>query len=219
MKDERAQARSERNHDPSRLLALSDGVFAIILTLLVLELQIPELSNGEGLREALRETRPSFIAFLISFVVVAMAWAGHRDLFNLIRRTDRVLIWLNLLLLLPLSILPFGASILSRYDREPTALKVFGLILIAISLMRLTIWVYAIQRPYLLFEPIDKGSGWMGMVLVLIPMLAYSIAIVLSDSAPSVSLAIYAVVPFTYLISVTFIRKTAKPGASDEDFT
>ena len=219
MDDERARARSERKHDPSRLLTLSDGVFAIILTLLVLELQIPELSNGEGLREALREVRPSFIAFLISFVVVAMAWAGHRDLFTLIRRTDRVLIWLNLLLLLPLSILPFGASLLSRYDREPTALKLYGLMLIAIALTRLTIWVYAIRRPYLLFEPVDKGSRWMGMVVVLVPALAYAIAIALSDSAPSVSLAIYALAPFVYFFSVTFIRNTAEPGASDQDFT
>ena len=63
------------------MLALSEGVFAIILTLLVLEIHIPELAAGQSLAAAAREVRPSFIAFLISFVVVAIAWSGHRDLF------------------------------------------------------------------------------------------------------------------------------------------
>ena len=58
----------DRTHDPARVLALSDGVFAIIITLLVLEIHVPELSGGQDLREALREVRPSFVAFLISFV-------------------------------------------------------------------------------------------------------------------------------------------------------
>ena len=110
--------RYDRQHDPARVLALSDGVFAIVITLLVLEIHVPELTGGESLRDALREVRPSFTAFLISFFVTAIAWAGHRDLFAHIRRTDRTLVWLNILYLLPLSLLPFGAALISRYDRE-----------------------------------------------------------------------------------------------------
>ena len=100
MDDRRHRERYERGNDPARVLTLSDGVFAIILTLLVLEIQVPDLAQGQTLRDALREVRPSFVAFLISFVVVAIAWAGHRDLFALIRRTSRVLVWLNILYLL-----------------------------------------------------------------------------------------------------------------------
>src|SRR3954449_1076236 len=111
MEDTRQQ-RYERTHDPARVLALSDGVFAIIITLLVLEIHVPELAQGQSLGDAGREIRPSFIAFLISFVVVAIAWDGHRDLFSLIRRTDRSLIWFNFLYLLPLSVIPFGASLI-----------------------------------------------------------------------------------------------------------
>src|SRR5262249_7043449 len=100
MDDERFRGSYERSHDPTRVLALSDGVFAIIITLLVLEIHVPDLAQGQTLREALREVRPSFVSFLISFVVVAIAWAGHRDLFALIHRTDRMLVWLNILYLL-----------------------------------------------------------------------------------------------------------------------
>ena len=111
MDDDERREHAERQGDPTRVLALSDGVFAIILTLLVLEIRVPELSGDQGLDDAFREIRPSFVAFLISFVVVANAWARHRDLFALIRRTDRVLIWLNLLYMLPLAILP-GAVVI-----------------------------------------------------------------------------------------------------------
>jgi hypothetical protein len=126
MDEEVARRRYEREHDPARVLALSDGVFAIIITLLVLEIHVPELSQGQTLKEAMEEVRPSFFAFLISFVVVAISWAGHRDLFALIRRTDRLLVWLNILYLLPLCVIPFGASLLSRYEDAAIALQMYG---------------------------------------------------------------------------------------------
>ena len=128
------------------VLALSDGVFAIILTLLVLEIRVPELGSDDGLGDALREIRPSFIAF-ISFVVVANAWARHRDLFALIRRTDRPVIWLNILYMLPLAILPFGTELLARYNRDAVALEIYGLILVAIQLTRApAVWGYVTGR-------------------------------------------------------------------------
>jgi hypothetical protein len=81
------------------VLALSDGVFAVVITLLVLEIHVPELTQGHSLAEALREVRPSFNAFVVTFILTGMYWVGHRDLFALIRRTDRGLVWLNLLYL------------------------------------------------------------------------------------------------------------------------
>src|SRR5215207_5587653 len=115
---EPARASFERQHDPARVLALSDGVFAIIITLLVLEVHVPELTQGQSLAEALEELRPSLVAFVISFILAGIQWVGHRDLFGLIRRTDRGLVWLNTLYLLPLCLLPFGAGLLGRYDQE-----------------------------------------------------------------------------------------------------
>jgi uncharacterized membrane protein len=97
---------------PRGVLALSDGVFAVVITLLVLEIHVPELTQGQSLAEALREVRPSFNAFVVTFILTGMYWVGHRDLFALIRRTDRGLVWLNILYLLPVCLLPFGASLL-----------------------------------------------------------------------------------------------------------
>ena len=209
----------ERLHDPSRVLALSDGVVAIIITLLVLEIHVPELSQGQSLNAALREVRPSLTAFAISFILAGMYWVAHRDLFALIRRTDRGLVWLNLLYLLPLSLLPFGASLLGRFDREPAALHIYGLILLAITVMRLVIWLYAVNRPHLLWRRPDERQRRAGLGLAAFPGLLYLLAILLAGAAPGVSLAIYAALPLLYFLSITVLRGTRKRNREYADFT
>jgi uncharacterized membrane protein len=213
------RAHFERAHDPARVLALSDGVFAIVITLLVLEIHVPDLARGQSLSDALRAIRPSFVAFLISFVVTAIAWAGHRDLFTLIRRTDRVLIWLNILYLLPLSILPFGASLISSYDRDAVALGLYGLILLLIALTRLAIWWYATGHPGLLHTAIDAQSRRAGVIVVGVAVIIYATAIAFADPAPRVSLLIYAAAPVLYFIGITITRASAPAGSAREDFT
>jgi uncharacterized membrane protein len=215
----RERERYDRQHDPARVLTLSDGVFAIIITLLVLEIHVPELTGGQSLSEALREVRPSFTAFLISFFVTAIAWAGHRDLFVHIRRTDRTLVWLNILYLLPLSLLPFGAALISRYDREPVALSLFGIQVLLIAVTRLIAWLYATNRPHLLYEPISPRTKRVGVLIVAVPAVFYLLAIVIADSAPGASMAIYAGVPILYFIALFIDRSTAPPGTEEDEFT
>ncbi len=219
MDQQRKLQRYDRQHDPARVLALSDGVFAIVITLLVLEIHVPDLAGGQSLRDALREVRPSFIGFLISFVVTAIAWSGHRDLFALIQRTDRTLVWLNLLYLLPLSLLPFGAALISRYDQESVALGAYGVLLVLIALTRLTVWLYATNRGHLLFEPIDRRARTVGVLITAVPAALYVLAILIARSAPTASLAIYAAVPVLYFIGLFIDRSTAPPGSEEGDFT
>jgi TMEM175 potassium channel family protein len=209
----------DRGSDPSRVLALSDGVFAIILTLLVLEIHVPDLGQGQTLDHALRESRPSFEAFIISFVVVAIAWAGHRDLFALVRRTDRTLVWLNMLYLLPLSLVPFGASLLARYNREPVALEMYGVLLVAITITRLAAWIYATGRPHLLITPIDVQSRRTGAAIVAVPGIAYAVASVLADSIPTATIAIFYAVPILYFITIALLRASAPPQSAEREFT
>ena len=219
MDQERELRRYDRLRDPTRVLALSDGVFAIVLTLLVLEVQVPDLGGGQTLGEALAEVRPSFIGFLISFVVTAIAWTGHRDLFALIKRMDRNLVWLNILYLFPLSLLPFGAALISRHQLEPVALRMYGLVVALITLTRLGVWLYATSRPHLLFEPISRRTRTVGVLIVAIPATFYVLAILISAAAPALSLLIYAGVPILYFIGLFLERSTAPPGAAEEDFT
>jgi uncharacterized membrane protein len=209
----------ERLHDPGRVLALSDGVFAIIITLLVLEIHVPQLTQGHTLNQALAEIRPSFVAFVISFVLAGMYWVGHRDLFALIRRTDRGLVWLNILYLLPLCLLPFGAGLIGRYDTEPVALRIYGLLLVAIALMRVVIWVYATKRPHLLWQRLDERQRRAGLALGAVPGLVYLLAFLVARSAPRVSLAIYAGLPVLYFLSITVLRRGRRRNQEFADFT
>ena len=219
MEDERARQIYERGTDPTRVLALSDGVFAIILTLLVLEIHVPELGADQTLRQALGEIRPSLTAFLISFVVVAIAWAGHRDLFALIRRTDRGIVWLNFLYLLPLSILPFGAAMLAAYERDPIALKIYGLILVGTVVTRLATWLYATGRSHILVTPVDRRARRGGVFLVALPGVAYLIGFFVAEPAPTITLWIYALVPVLYFLMIWILRSSAPKDSLTEEFT
>ena len=219
MDDERIRQSYERDHDPSRVLALTDGVFAIIITLLVLEIHVPELSEGQTLREALSEVGPSFYAFIISFVVVAISWAGHRDLFAHIRLTDRPLVWLNILYLLPLCVIPFGASLIARYEDAAVALRMYGFLLVAVAATRLWIWWYGTGRPHLLYEPIDQPSRRAGVWIVAVPATAYLVAIAVASSAPVASRVIYAAVPALYFLAIWRFGRGGPPGAAERDFT
>jgi uncharacterized membrane protein len=217
--DDPAKAMFEREHDPSRVLALTDGVFAIIITLLVLEVHVPELKPGESLNHALQAVRPSLNAFVITFVLAGMYWVGHRDLFALIRRTDRGLVWLNILYLLPLSLLPFSASLLGRYNQEPRALRIYGLVLILIAAMRTVTWLYATARPQLLWLRLDHRQRRAGLALGALPGLVYLLAILLADVAPVMTLAIYAGLPLLYFLSITFLRGSRRRELEYSEFT
>lgn len=128
--------------------------------------------------------------------------------------------WLNILYLLPLSLLPFGAALISQYHLEPVALRVYGLQLLLIALTRLIVWLYATNRPHLLYEPVDRRTKTVGGLLVALPAALYLVAILIAGNAPVASLAIYVGAVVLYFIALFVDRSTAPPGAAvEDDFT
>ena len=217
--DEQARASFERTRDPSRVLRLSDGVFAIIMTLLVLDIRVPRLSEGTSLAAAVRELRPSLTAFVISFILAGMYWVRHRDLFGLIRLTNRGLVWLNLVFLLALCLLPLGTELLGRYNRQSAALQIYGVIVFATEVMQVAIWLYVTSHPHLLWRRLGHRQRWAGLALTVIPALIFLLAVLISATAPGVSLAIYGLMPVGYFIGVTVLRGTQRRNKEYEDFT
>jgi TMEM175 potassium channel family protein len=215
----RSLTRDDRRRDSSRVLALTDGVYAIIITLLVLDIHVPELSAHESLWSAISEVRPSFIAFTIAFIVAAMQWVGHRDLFTLIRDTDRGIVWLNLLTLFAVCLLPFGSALVSRYPHDPLAMRMFGLILIATSVTRTAIWIYATRRPSVVHDPIDRASYRSGLALSVFPLVIYVAAFAIAGVSTGASLAVYASAPVLYFITITLLRRLAPQGSEERQFT
>ena len=217
---ELAQEVLERTRDPGRVMALTDGIFAIIMTLLVLEIHVPQLSAGESLSTTfLREEWPNVVVFVISFVLTGLFWMAHRDMFNLVRGVERGLIWLNILYMLNMALIPFAASLLSAYSQDALALRLYGLLLLLISLMRLMLWLYISMQPHLLIEHVDRKTLWSGAFQAIALILLSLIAILFAGFAPYVSLGIYAGVPVLYFIVVTFLRRSAPKGSLERDFT
>ncbi|MGH7210817.1 MAG: TMEM175 family protein, partial [Acetobacteraceae bacterium] len=121
---------------PERVLAFSDGVFAVAITLLVIDLRLPPIPTGGGdaaLTDALLGMEPKLFIFGLTFIIVGMSWLGHHRKFSYIGRVDSRLLWLNLVYLMTLSLIPFATSVLSEHSSR-IGFMVYGLVL-ALSLL------------------------------------------------------------------------------------
>jgi uncharacterized membrane protein len=127
-----------------RLIYLSDGVFAIAMTLLAIELMLPAVSSADPseMARALASLWPKYLSFLISFVVIASYWMSHQRIFTYIVRTDTRLVWLNMLLLLLIAFQPFPTSVLGSYSNTPAVTFYAGTLLVT-GVIVLAMWVYA----------------------------------------------------------------------------
>lgn len=135
--------------ETGRLEAFSDGVFAIAITLLVLDIKVPklsELSGPGGLLVALLKQWPMFAAYLTSFATILVMWVNHHKLFNHIRRTNDTFLFLNGLLLLFVTFVPFPTALVSAYLQHPeaqTAAAVYAGTYAAIAIAFNLLWKYA----------------------------------------------------------------------------
>ncbi len=154
--------RVDEGKDTGRLEAFSDGVFAIAVTLLVLELRAPlpgTLHEGESLLHALLHEWPAYLAFVTSFATVLIVWINHHNLFKMIRRTDHNLLLLNGLLLFVVTFIPFPTNVLAEYIQKPdarTAAIFYSGAFLAMAIAFNLLWRYAAHDGRLLARDVDK---------------------------------------------------------------
>jgi uncharacterized membrane protein len=110
---------SNNERETQRLEAFSDGVFAIAITLLILEIKVPHLEEGESLANALLHLWPSYGAYAFSFWVIGIFWVNHHSFFKLFRRVNHGFLLLNVLFLALISFIPFPTSVLAEYVTDP----------------------------------------------------------------------------------------------------
>lgn len=140
MPDNDSQAANVEEKDTGRLEAFSDGVFAVAITLLALDLQVPRLGNAASahdLAKALASQWPNYMAFATSFFTVLIMWVNHHGFFKLVHRTSARLLFANGFLLMVTTAVPFSTSLVTRYLRYPgakTACAVYGATFVLISL-------------------------------------------------------------------------------------
>ena len=109
-----------------RILALSDGVFAIALTLLILDIVLPARTNDDNLGHALLHIWPRYLAYALSFLVIARFWVIHHQTFKLIVRDNTTLVWLNFLLLFFIAFLPFPTAVIGAHEGSAAAAVLYA---------------------------------------------------------------------------------------------
>ena len=182
----------------ARIEALTDGVFAIAMTVIVLGLELPRGSGSLGSR--LWVLWPKLGSYVLSFVMLGVLWIGHHYQLNHLRRTNRILIWLNLGFLLAITFLPFGAAVLGTNYTDPWAVALYAGTVIFAGASLLAHWSYAVRHGELLAPGVDdhviaalKTRIWFGMGVSVV-----AIAVGFIDTR--ISIAVLLALPTVYLV-------------------
>ena len=191
--DEGAQ-RLLSHADTVRLEALSDGVIAVAITLLVLDLRVPELEPDQPLWNALTANWPSYAAYVTSFLVIGILWINHHSLFRQIRSATRGLMLANLTFLMLVVAIPFVTSLVSKYLLEgnwnsKVAMATYDGLALAIALSITFLWAYVLRRPALLEPSVDVAAARKAFPQFSIGIAVYTVLIVLAFINPVIALA------------------------------
>jgi len=144
---------------PNRLEALTDAVFAIVMTLLVLEITIPEIvhpSLQAELPRRLLELWPKLYSYALSFIVLGLLWTLHHRSFHSIKRCDSALVWLNIVFLMFVALIPFSTSLIGNYGTEQLSIVIYASNVLLALVMRLIIWTYATGKYHLVDSDISR---------------------------------------------------------------
>jgi uncharacterized membrane protein len=156
----RRHEREEAETEFARVVAFSDGVFAIAITLLVLALEVP--ANAGDLAQALRDRENEFFAYALSFAVLGKLWLAHHRFFFSLARFDNTLMGLNLLYLACVALVPFTSELLGDFSDDPAAVIAYAVNMTAISLVFAAQIVYAYRRDLVTGEARDYERRFAG---------------------------------------------------------
>lgn len=187
----------------SRVDALTDGVFAIVATLLVLEIHLPEIPEDHTQAElwhSLREVAPSFVAFALSFITILVYWVNHESLSRVTTRYPYRLVWINLVLLFFVSLIPFTTNFISEYPEEPAAVAIYGLVMGAAALTAVAGYWYIAFRADLMVPTVShevrRRLLWRWGAGPVLYLAAAAVALV----SVYVAIAVYIALPLAFFV-------------------
>jgi uncharacterized membrane protein len=195
--------------DRGRLEAFSDGVLAVAITLLVLDLHLDVSAGHQGIGAQLREQWPSFAAYLVSFFFIGVMWVNHSAVLALAARVDRALLFYNLLLLMFVATIPFTTSTFAGLLRAGGADARWAVLLYAISMQGMAISfgliLHRIIRHGLLSRPVAEPAARTALRRFGLGTLAYPVAALIGLLSPPVMLVAYLALAAYYMIEHTAI--------------
>lgn len=212
----------EARHDESslhtqieRLLFFSDGVFAICITLLIIEIKVPELQEftDHALWENLRESGLKFLGFLISFGVVGHYWSVHHRIFGYVKKYTATLLWLNLGFLLSIVTLPFSSGLVgefSAYEEMQIPYAIYAINICLTALMNTWLWNYVSNpKRNLLTRKLSASRRKLGVYRSLIIPFVFILSMLVSMSFPLVGKVLLLIIPITLHWGMKGIEKKA----------
>ncbi len=203
--------------DTGRLEAFSDGVLAIAITLLVLELRVPRDLGDESLARALAHEWPSYAAYVVSFLVIGIMWVNHHSMFRLVRYVNRPVLFLNLLLLLVIAAIPFPTALMAAYldtgdASSHTAAAVYsGVFVLAAAGFNL-LWRYLVAHPHLLEPDVDLVGVRSTVRRFGIGLFVYLATVGLAFLSAPLTLAVHFVIAVYYALDQLAVRAPANTG-------
>ncbi len=149
----------ERGTDTTRIQALSDAVFAVAITLLVIDIKVPDIGKtldiNHALLAALASRFPDILSYIISFLVIGMYWRAHHRIFQYIERYDTTLLRLNIFLLLLIAFLPFPTSMIGSYESSIVSVVFYAICMALTGLAMFAIWWYASRGHHLVRQDLS----------------------------------------------------------------
>ncbi|MGB2694540.1 MAG: TMEM175 family protein [Dehalococcoidia bacterium] len=181
--------------DTQRLEAFSDGVFAIAITLLIIEIAVPHVRPDGSLTRGLLDLWPSYLGYVISFLTIGIMWINHHHMFKDIVRVDHTLLVLNLFLLLGIAFVPFPTATLAEYLREGEhqveATLAYGCTFVVLALLFDALWLYPSWRMRLIDAHVSEARVRSRTLRYLPGPLLYGLGLPLAFISPWISLSIF----------------------------
>jgi len=207
----------EEARETGRLEAFSDGVFAIAITLLVLDIHVPverDIEHG-GLVHALLVQWPIYMAYVLSFVTVLVFWVNHHTTFKHITRTNQTFLILNGLLLMAISVIPFTTALLAQYIQRPerkTVELVYSGTFVIAGLIYNRLWVYATRNRRLTARDADMRTIGGITSQFHSGLAAYALSFVVAFFSAEISLAICILLAIYFALPSEFLHGHTGPS-------
>jgi uncharacterized membrane protein len=187
----------------NRLEAFSDGVLAVAITLLVLDIKVPSADSSHTLAHNLLQNWPNYAAYVTSFITIGIIWINHHAMINRLRQTDHTILALNLLLLLSIGVLPFATSLMAEYLKqsqgEHLAAAIYAGSFLVMSLFFLTLNRHILFAKRHLLGPALSDEQRRSIIRrSFVGLIPYAVATALAALSPYVTLAICFVIAIYY---------------------
>ena len=184
---------------PDRLNTLADGVFAIVMTLLVFKLGVPAAQSGKELSQLLGDMWPEFLMYALSFMVLGIFWLVHHMIFSVIVRSDSTLVWLNIVFLMFAALIPFSTALIGEHGATTITALFYGSNMLALFFMGWATWTYVTSGRSNLASDLDEAAVRGVKTMGLVYFAAFTVPLALAFISPIVSMIIYGLIVLVFI--------------------